>query len=108
MVGSSLGIGDQLARMPRSLSAFGAPHPLDDLRDDLLGEETHRTDDLVVGEPAAREGAHEVGDPERLVVLADLVGDLLGVASDGGLIQCYLFREREQVLAYATVEAVLV
>jgi len=40
-----------------------------------------------VGEATAREGTHEVADPERLVVHADLVRDLLGVAGDRRLIE---------------------
>src|SRR5216683_38539 len=78
------------------------------LRDDLLGEEPHRANDLVMGEATAREGAHEVADPERLVVHADLVRDLLGVAGDRRLIERLFFRERQQVLAHAPIEAVLV
>src|SRR6266571_4189272 len=77
-----------------SLSRSGIDSPCSgDLRDHLLGEEPHRADDLVVGEATAREGTHEVADPERLVVHADLVRDLLGVAGDRRLIERLFFRE---------------
>ncbi len=46
-------------------------------------------------------------DAERLLVLADLVGDLLGVPGDGRLFERFVLAEREQVLTDAPVELVL-
>src|SRR6266704_4043891 len=68
-------------------------------RDHLLAEEAHGLEDAVVGYAAARERAHEVGDAERLVVRAQLVRDLLGVAEDRRDLERLLVGELEQVLA---------
>ena len=46
----------------------------------LLAEELQRAAHLLVGEAAAREGAHHEVDAERLLVHANLVGDLFRVA----------------------------
>src|SRR3989442_10818211 len=60
-----------------------------------------------MGDAAAVERSHEIRDPEGLVVLADLVGDLLRVAADRRLLERLVLGERHQVLAHAPVELVL-
>src|SRR2546428_11025057 len=60
-----------------------------------------------MGDAAAVERSHEIRDPEGLVVLADLVGDLLRVAANRRLLERLVLGERHQVLAHAPVELVL-
>src|SRR5207249_8845115 len=73
----------------------------------FLAKEAHGTDDPIMGDAAAVERPHEIRDPESLVLLADLVGDRLGVAADRRLLERLLVAEREQVFADALVELVL-
>jgi hypothetical protein len=59
------------------------------------------------GSPPRENAPHEKVDAECFVVLADLVSHFFRVADDGGVLECLLVGERQQVLTDAPIELVL-